>query len=471
MTCRQIADHARLIQDADLAFPVILSSDGRVIDGMHRICKAHLMGFDRVEAVRFQHDPEPDHIGVHPNDLPYEDARRSSAEPESVFPSLLRTVPRPELLDVAVGHAGDVVGHGASEPFGWNLGMVVGGQQFGVGDQNFEQLANHLSSALVFFFHSRGVVEVCVEIAFGGYAIGFHGWTEGCDSCGCAADVVERSGAEIGYAMPHLFDQIGDEAVKHAVERFIHYLLGGREGELSRDVVVEAAEERDMAANIRDVQDAGVEAIIKICCKVGNLVGEVDQLRLEGRAKIEEVFGELGMGSARVIAGVLDDAFADAEGEIESAPCRIALFKPGDDPQGVQVVVETEAVPAQCGVEGLFASVAKGRMADVVGEGEGFSELAVQTKGCGESAGDLCDFEGVREAATEMVAREIARQTREDLGFPRKAAKGTGVENAGAVAREGRAIRMGPLGMYAGREGAVAIDSDGAGQRVIEVCL
>lgn len=73
MTCRQVADHTQLIQDADLAFPVILSNDGRVMDGMHRICKAYLLGKDKIEAVRFRKEPEPDYIGVHPDDLPYED--------------------------------------------------------------------------------------------------------------------------------------------------------------------------------------------------------------------------------------------------------------------------------------------------------------------------------------------------------------------------------------------------------------
>jgi hypothetical protein len=51
-----------------------------------------------------------------------------------------------------------------------------------------------------------------------------------------------------------------------------------------------------------------------------------------------------------------------------------------------------------------------------------------------------------------MVAREIARQAREDLRFSRQAAKGAGVENAGGVAREGRAIWMGQFGVYTGRE-------------------
>jgi hypothetical protein len=73
ITCREVVDHARLMLDADLAFPVILSNDGRVMDGMHRICKALLEGQSEIEAVRFLEDPEPDYVGVDPEDLPYDD--------------------------------------------------------------------------------------------------------------------------------------------------------------------------------------------------------------------------------------------------------------------------------------------------------------------------------------------------------------------------------------------------------------
>jgi hypothetical protein len=73
LTCREIVDHARLMLESKLEFPVILSSDGRVMDGMHRICKALLQGLETIDAVRFVRDPEPDHIGVHPDDLSYED--------------------------------------------------------------------------------------------------------------------------------------------------------------------------------------------------------------------------------------------------------------------------------------------------------------------------------------------------------------------------------------------------------------
>jgi hypothetical protein len=74
-TVRVIAQHARLIQDADLAFPVILGADGRVMDGMHRVARAVLEGRATVPAVRFETDPPPDHRGVHPDDLSYEEER------------------------------------------------------------------------------------------------------------------------------------------------------------------------------------------------------------------------------------------------------------------------------------------------------------------------------------------------------------------------------------------------------------
>jgi hypothetical protein len=71
-TCRAVVEHAQFIAEADLAFPIILSSDGSVMDGMHRVGKALLSGLTSIEAVQFESDPAPDHIGIEPEDLPYE---------------------------------------------------------------------------------------------------------------------------------------------------------------------------------------------------------------------------------------------------------------------------------------------------------------------------------------------------------------------------------------------------------------
>lgn len=61
-TCRQVADHARRINSADLSHPVILSTEGGLMDGGHRIAKAYLLGAQTIRARRFVIDPAPDWI-------------------------------------------------------------------------------------------------------------------------------------------------------------------------------------------------------------------------------------------------------------------------------------------------------------------------------------------------------------------------------------------------------------------------
>jgi hypothetical protein len=51
-TCRAIAEHARDIFESDLSYPIILSPEGEVLDGWHRICKAFLQGIVELEAVQ-----------------------------------------------------------------------------------------------------------------------------------------------------------------------------------------------------------------------------------------------------------------------------------------------------------------------------------------------------------------------------------------------------------------------------------
>jgi hypothetical protein len=70
-TVRAVVDHARLMLDADLSFPVILGPDGRVMDGMHRIARALLEGKREVSAVRFRSLPDPDYRDCQPADLRY----------------------------------------------------------------------------------------------------------------------------------------------------------------------------------------------------------------------------------------------------------------------------------------------------------------------------------------------------------------------------------------------------------------
>jgi hypothetical protein len=70
-TVRRIIEHVRLIQEVDLSYPIILGSDGRVMDGMHRISRAILDGQSTIKAVQFIDEPEPDYRDCSPADLPY----------------------------------------------------------------------------------------------------------------------------------------------------------------------------------------------------------------------------------------------------------------------------------------------------------------------------------------------------------------------------------------------------------------
>ncbi len=72
-TCREIADHARLMNETHLEYPIILCADGRVMDGMHRVARAYMEGRTTISAVRFVETPAPDFVDVDLDDLPYGD--------------------------------------------------------------------------------------------------------------------------------------------------------------------------------------------------------------------------------------------------------------------------------------------------------------------------------------------------------------------------------------------------------------
>jgi hypothetical protein len=70
-TVRKVVEHAHLMEEVDLSYPIILGSDGRVMDGMHRVARALLEGRSTITAVRLAEHPEPDYRDVRPEDLAY----------------------------------------------------------------------------------------------------------------------------------------------------------------------------------------------------------------------------------------------------------------------------------------------------------------------------------------------------------------------------------------------------------------
>ena len=72
-TCRNIAEHMQLVREANLEFPILLCAQRRLMDGMHRVMKAHAEGQSTIPAKVFATTPEPDHRDVSLADLPYDD--------------------------------------------------------------------------------------------------------------------------------------------------------------------------------------------------------------------------------------------------------------------------------------------------------------------------------------------------------------------------------------------------------------
>ncbi|UJA03165.1 hypothetical protein F9230_01620 [Acinetobacter johnsonii] len=72
-TTQDIIAHMQLTLEADLSYPIILCAQGRLMDGMHRVGKAKILGKASISAVQFDTNPQPDFINVHEDDLIYDD--------------------------------------------------------------------------------------------------------------------------------------------------------------------------------------------------------------------------------------------------------------------------------------------------------------------------------------------------------------------------------------------------------------
>ncbi len=158
----------------------------------------------------------------------------------------------------------------------------------------------------------------------------------------------------------------------------------------------------------------------------------------------------------RVIARVLDDAFAGTERKVQAAVASVALLKALDDAKRVQVVIEAQAVMAQALVQRAFSGMSEGRVADVVDQGKGLSEVYVEIEGRGDVSRHLRDLHGMRETATEVVGGT----TREDLRLARETTECARLHDTVTVALERHAIIAGGRREGTARKSALVLAED-----------
>src|SRR5579884_4525319 len=135
---------------------------------------------------------------------------------------------------------------------------------------------------------------------------------------------------------------------------------------------------------------------------------------------------------------MLDDAFANGKGKIQSAKGGIARFKGFNHAQGMKVMVKPKVKFFKRLVQSALTCMSEWRMADVMHQRQGFGQVFIQTERGSNGTGDLRYFHSVGKAATEVVRVAMG----ENLRFAGQTAKGAGMNDASPVALEGRAIGM-----------------------------
>ena len=93
---------------------------------------------------------------------------------------------------------------------------------------------------------------------------------------------------------------------------------GGRAGVHGLGGVVEIFPGGDGFAEVVESEEAGLLGIVEVGGGVSDFVREVYQLGLDGRAEIGEVLVQIRILAGNEVAGVLDDAFAKFESEVQA---------------------------------------------------------------------------------------------------------------------------------------------------------
>ncbi|BDZ43244.1 hypothetical protein GCM10025865_25430 [Paraoerskovia sediminicola] len=219
-------------------------------------------------------------------------------------------------------------------------------------------------------------------------------------------------------------------------------------------------DERPLAGVVHAVEldPAADHGVLDVVHRVRDVVGEVHDLRLHaldpvGRALAQPredgpvvvVHAELRCRQAvlahRTLAAaprVLDARVERGPGQVQAGGPAVGRehlgLEPRQEPQRLRVALEPADVAGDVR-ERPLAVVAERRVAEVVRQAGGVDDVGVAAEGLAELSTDLRDLEAVRQARADEVVAAGA----EDLGLGAEPAQGGRVDDAGAVALEGRA--------------------------------
>ena len=128
-------------------------------------------------------------------------------------------------------------------------------------------------------------------------------------------------------------DQIGDQVIDHPPQNFINLPAARERRVLRLHFGVIVAEQRHRQQLLHG-DEAGADAVLHVMIVVGDLIGEIRELRLEsGLLAVDEAFAEFAEQNRIVVGAMLQNSLAAFEGEVQSVEVRVVILELIDHPQ------------------------------------------------------------------------------------------------------------------------------------------
>ena len=257
----------------------------------------------------------------------------------------------------------------------------------------------------------------------------------------------------------HVVHLLTQHAADGLVQQAAALLRLGQLGVLSEGLHTEMLEQRHLL-HLLQRDEARAYAVVNVVGVVGNLVGQVTQLRLQAGLGVVEKTPPHATGLQRLqVFGVgartvFQDAFTRLEAEVQAVVLRVTLFQRVHHTQTLQVVFEASKV-GHTTVERVLPRMAKRCVAQVVRQRNGLDQVFVQLQRPRDGTAQLRHLQRMRQAGAEQVTFVVQKHLR----FVHQPAERGGVHDAVAVALERRAggcVHLGvtaapALGRVAGR--------------------
>ncbi len=240
------------------------------------------------------------------------------------------------------------------------------------------------------------------------------------------------------------FHEIGDDRVDHRAHGFVDHPAArdfsiaprGSSGNL---IVVDAEQFR--RAQFVFGQQPGAETVVDVVIVIGDLVGDVCELRLESWLQaLEEPNAHIAESTRVAFRAMLQDSLAGFERQVQPGEIRILFFELVGNSQRLQVVLKS-AIGLHAAIQRILTRVPEGRMTEIMREADCLDQLLIQTEAARDGSTDLCDLERVCQPRAVMIALVVD----EYLSLVHEATKRGAVDDPVPIALILAAIRMGRL--------------------------